>query len=99
MQCIQRQSSTSLTRHYAAGNSSDVEGQPQENTRLNTFVQNLTNPAANTLTQFQVAAQIAKTCVASTNVGLITNSGWTYHPNAGRYTTANGTSYLLRARE
>ena len=62
-------------------------------------MQNLTNPAANTLSQFQVAAQIARTCVASTNVGLVTNSGWTYHPDAGRYTTANGTSYLLRARE
>ena len=80
-------------------NASDIEGQSNETSLLTSFIGNLSNPAANTVTQYQVAAQVAKACVLADNAGDVTSTGWRYDPQAGYYTTPTGTKYLQRARE
>lgn len=82
-----------------AANSSDIEASSNETSLLGSFIGNITAPSASTTAQYSIAAQIAKACIIPDNAGYVTSTNWRFDPQAGYYTTPNGTQYLLRARK
>lgn len=64
-------------------------------TALATLSATAGNASALVLTAFQLGQQVALRCIAASDVGLETMTGWSITNAAGAY----GTDYLLRARE
>ena len=64
-------------------------------TALATLSATAGNASALVLTAFQLGQQVALRCIAASDVGLETMTGWSITNGAGAY----GTDYLLRARE